>query len=60
MVSCQKEIISNPGDYLSVQENEVLKNKIVRYFEGMPKNATYKTKWDTIHNTYYNKKAENE
>lgn len=57
-ISCQKEINSNPNQ-ISKEETLTFKNKIVRYFEGLPNNATLSTKWDTIHNNYYTKKAEN-
>ena len=32
-------------------------NKIVRYFEEVPKNTNQDSKWDTIHNSYYSQKA---
>ena len=56
-ISCNKEINSNPNQ-LTKEEILTFKNKIVRYFEGLPNNATHSTKWDTIHNNYYAKKAE--
>jgi len=57
VISCQKEINSDPINYLSPEKNTEFKNKIVRYFEGMPKKADNVSKWDTIHNDYYNQKA---
>jgi hypothetical protein len=56
-IGCQKEIKSNPVNYLSSEENTAFKNKIVRYFEEMPKNTNQDSKWDTIHNSYYSQKA---
>ena len=56
-MSCQKEIKSNPANYLSPEENTAFKNKIVRYFEEMPKNTNQVSKWDTIHNSYYSQKV---
>lgn len=56
--SCQKDIASNPSDYLSEAETLAFKSKIVRYFEGLPKSANHQTKWDTTHQAYYTKKAE--
>ena len=56
-ISCQKEIKSNPNYQLNSEENTEFKKKIVRYFEGLPKKANQVSKWDTIHNDYYNHKA---
>ena len=55
---CQKEIASNPSNYLSKEEILTFKNKIIRNVEALSNNATQKTKWKTIHNDYYAKKAE--
>ena len=57
LFSCKKEILSNPSDYLTNEENLVFKETIVRYFEGLPKNISHEKKWDTINNSYYLKKA---
>jgi hypothetical protein len=56
--SCNKEINSNPNQ-LTKEEVLTFKNKIVRYYEGLPNNATINSKWDTIYNNYYSEKAEN-
>jgi hypothetical protein len=58
--ACEKEKInSNPDFYLSKKQQENFKLSIVRYFEKLPKqNATHETKFDTIHNSYYSKKAQ--
>lgn len=56
-ISCQKDIASNPTDYLSKEEISVFKSSIVRYYEGLPKNASHQTKWDNTHHDYYTKKA---
>ena len=56
-ISCQKEIKSDPINQLSSKENTEFKNKIVRYFEEVPKNTNQDSKWDTIHNSYYSQKA---
>lgn len=57
VISCQKEIKSDPNSYLSESEQQQLKYNIVRYFEGLPKKADHVTKWDTINNSYYTNKA---
>jgi hypothetical protein len=58
VISCQKDIASKPTDYLSKEEFSSFKSSIVRYYEGLPKNASHQTKWDTLHNDYYFKKTE--
>lgn len=60
LFSCEKEKINtNPDNYLSKEQQENFKLSIVRYFEKLPKqNATHNTKFDTIHNLYYIKKAQ--
>jgi hypothetical protein len=55
--SCQKDIASNPSDYLSNEELKSFKSKIVRYYERLPKKANHHNKWDTTNNDYYVKKA---
>lgn len=57
LISCQKEIKSDPINYLNPTENIEFKKKIVRYFEGLPKKADHVSKWDTIYNDYYYQKA---
>lgn len=57
LTSCQKEIKSDPNSYLSGSEQQQLKNKIVRYFEGLPKKVTEDDKWNRINDSYYSKKA---
>lgn len=56
--SCQKTIQSDPNTYLSEEESLAFKSKIVRYFEGLPKNVDHQKKWDTLYDNYYNSKAE--
>ncbi len=56
--SCQKDISSNPNDYLSNDEIATFKSNIVHYFEKLPKKATHRTKRDTTYIDYYTKKAE--
>lgn len=56
--SCQIEIKSNPNNYLSSEEISKFKSKIVRYYEGLPKNVSHQKKWDSLHNDYYAKKAD--
>jgi hypothetical protein len=57
LFSCKKEILSNPSDYLTNEENLAFKENIVRYFEGLPKNVSHEKKWDTINNSYYQRKV---
>lgn len=57
-ISCQKEIQSDPNNYLTAKENLAFKTKIVRYFEKLPKKVINEKKWDTINDAYYLKKAE--
>jgi hypothetical protein len=59
--SCTKEKInSTPDYYLSQEQQEEFKLSIVRYYEKLPKkNATHETKFDTLHDSYYIKKAQN-
>ncbi len=59
-VSCAKEKInSDPDNYLSKEQQEDFKLSIVRYFEKLPKkDATHENKFDSIHNDYYLKKAQ--
>lgn len=61
VLSCAKEKInSTPDHYLSKEQQEEFKLSIVRYYEKLPKkNANHETKFDTIHDSYYTKKAEN-
>jgi hypothetical protein len=60
LFSCEKEKInSNPDHYLTKEKQEEFKLSIVRYFEKLPtKKADHKTKFDTIHNSYYLNKAQ--
>jgi hypothetical protein len=61
-ISCAKEKInSNPDFYLPTKEQQQdFKLSIVRYFEKLPtKKDNHETKFDTIHNSYYFKKAQN-
>ncbi|MFA9192090.1 hypothetical protein AAGV28_11995 [Flavobacterium sp. FZUC8N2.13] len=57
VIGCQKEVQSNPENYLSATENQEFKEKIVKYFEEPPKKVTIEKKWDSVHNEYYSKKA---
>jgi hypothetical protein len=61
LFSCEKEKInSNPDHYLTKEKQEEFKLSIVRYYEKLPKkNATHETKFDTLHDSYYIKKAKN-
>lgn len=61
LFACEKEKInSTPDNYLSKEQQEDFKLSIVRYFEKLPtKKATHETKFDTTHNSYYLKKAQN-
>ena len=52
-------INSKPESYLSKVEIEKLKLKTVYYFEGLPKNVSELNKYDSIHESYYKRKAEN-
>jgi len=58
-ISCANEKINtNPDIFLSKKQQEAFKNSIVRYYEKLPtKRDNHQTKFDTIHNAYYNKKA---
>lgn len=61
LLACEKEKInSNPDQYLSKDQQEDFKLSIVRYYEKLPtKKANHQNKYDTIHNAYYIKKAQN-
>lgn len=56
--SCSKENPTNPDFYLSKLKQEEFKLSIVRYFEKLPtEKDNHQTKFDSIHNDYYIKKA---
>ncbi len=58
IISCQKEISSTPDLYLTPKENFEFKEKIVRFFEKLPKKVSHENKWNTENNEYYLKKVE--
>jgi len=60
LFSCAKEKInSNPDLFLSKKQQKDFKLSIVRYYEKLPtKKDNHETKFDTVHNSYYTKKAE--
>lgn len=57
LIGCNKTIESNPDNKLSKVEQENFKNKIVRYFESLPKDAHNKNTLDTTYLKYYEQKA---
>ena len=60
LFSCQKEVInSNPDQFLTLKEQSNFKYSIVRYVDDLAKNANQSTKFDTIYNSEYLKRATN-
>jgi hypothetical protein len=61
LISCSKQKInSNPNQYLSKEQQMDFKLSIVRYYEKLPTDKeNHQTKFDSIHDEYYLKKAMN-
>ena len=61
VISCNREKInSNPNQYLSKEQQMDFKLSIVRYYEKLPtEKDNHLTKFDTTHDKYYLKKAQN-
>jgi hypothetical protein len=61
LISCNKEKInSDPNHYLSKEQQLDFKLSIVRYYEKLPtEKDNHQTKFDSIHDDYYLRKARN-